>query len=100
MSYNSIRLLYRCIYKDVRINPKLYRDTIQTEIHKYDNINSDMLSEKVNKLSEWERFIDNYIKMKKHIVQENQLLESYNINVPRDSKRTIEAVAKRVGFEL
>jgi hypothetical protein len=52
------------------------------------------------KIKEWEIFIGYYLKMKFHINNENKLLESYNINVVRDSKRDIESVARRVGLEI
>ena len=36
--------------------------------------------------------------MKYHINKENELLESYNINIIRDNKESVDNIAKRVGL--
>jgi hypothetical protein len=86
-SINSI-LLYRYFCKniDVTFNRTMFKEALRRGIGHDEG--------------KREKFIQLYLQMKKHIDKENELLESYNINIIRDSRREIEAVAKRVGLEI
>ena len=98
MSKNSIMLLYRYINKEILPNNRnLFRTAIIEQIQNFNNLNS---LGRENKIKEWDQFIKNYIQMKYHINRENKILESYNINVVRDSKKEIENVARKVGLEI
>ena len=98
MSKNSIMLLYRYINKEILPNNRnLFRTAIIEKIQNFNNLNS---LGRENKIKEWDQFIKNYIQMKYHINRENKILESYNINVVRDSKKEIENVARKVGLEI
>jgi hypothetical protein len=98
MSKNSVKLLYRYMCKNINVqeNRYLFKESIKIEMEKLSN----SASNSNNKIKEWEEFIQNYLKMKFHIDNENSLLESYNINVVRDSKREIISVARKVGLEI
>lgn len=98
MSKNSIKLVYRYLCKNINVleNRLFFRESITTEIQKMQGHPS--MSE--SKLAEYEKFHLDYLKMKFHIDSENKLLESYNINVVRDSKREIVSVARKVGLEI
>ncbi len=80
-------------------NLNIYRDFIRDEI---DRINKTNLGKyKIQEEKEYyENFMQSYMKMKKHIKEENDLLESYQINVKRDTRKEIENVAKRCGLRL
>lgn len=100
MSKNTFKLFYRNLCKDLQLkNLNIFRDFIRDEI---DRINKTNLSR--DKIEEekkyYENFMISYMKMKKHIKAENDLLESYNINVKRDTKKEIENVAKKVGLRI
>jgi len=100
MSKITLKVFYRNLCKDLNNkNLTIYRDFINDEI---DRINKTNLSK--NKIEDekkyYENFMISYIKMKNHIKAENDLLESYNINVKRDTKREIENVAKKVGLRI
>jgi len=100
MSKSTLKLFYRSLCKEGQLkNLNMYRDYIRDEI---DRINKSNLSP--NKIEEqkayYEGLMTSHMKMKKHIKAENDLLESYNINVKRDSKKEIENVAKRVGLRI
>ncbi len=98
MSKNSVKLLYRYLCKNIKVqeNRYLFKESIKFEMEKLSN----SASNSNNKIKEREEFIQNYLKMKFHIDNENSLLESYNINVVRDSKREIISVARKVGLEI
>lgn len=100
MSKNTLKIFYRNLCKDLNNkNLTIYRDFIRDEI---DRINKTGLNK--NKIQEesqyYEKFMISFMKMKNHIKAENDLLESYNINVKRDTKREIENVAKKVGLRI
>jgi len=96
MSKNSVMLLYRYINKHIAPSSKvLFREEIIKHIKYFEKNEKDKL-----KYKEWDIFIKNYLKMKYHINKENKLLQSYNINIVRDSKKEIESVAWRVGLEI
>lgn len=100
MSKNTFRLFYRNLCKDLQLkNMNIYRDYIRDEIER---INKTNMNE--NKIQEekiyYENIMISYMKMKKHIKAENELLESYNINVKRDSKKEVENVAKKCGLRI
>ena len=87
MSKTSIKLLYRYLCKNIEeSNRNLFREALQKGLD-------------VN-LNKQEAFIQYYLQMKKHIDQENKLLQSYNINIVRDSRREIESVARKVGLQI
>lgn len=88
MSKFSINLLYRYICKNIA-------ESSNRIIFKEVFINGSFAD-----LKKQERFVLYYLQMKKHIDKENELLQSYNINVIRDSRKEIEAVAKKVGLEI
>jgi hypothetical protein len=93
---NSLKLFYREICKEVRlVNIRKYRDYLDGEINKYNRRDYDL-----NKLIELNTFIEEYTMMLKHVRAENELLESYNINVRRDSMKKIEGVANYVGLKI
>ena len=100
MSKNTFKLFYRNLCKDLQLkNLNIYRDFIRDENERINKTNLDKI--KIEQEKEYyENFMKSYMKMKKHIKAENDLLESYNINVKRDSKKEIENVAKRVGLRL
>ena len=100
MSKNSVKLFYRYLCKNINLqdNRNLFKESIINEMEKLSNSASN--SNNKIKITEWEEFIQNYLKMKFHIDNENSLLESYNINVVRDSKREIISVARKVGLEI
>jgi predicted nucleic acid-binding protein len=100
MSKNTFKTFYRVLCKNLENkNLRLYKDYIQDEIERINKTNL-----KKNEIEEEKLYYENlmlsFIKMKKHIKAENDLLESYNINVKRDTKKEIENVAKRVGLRL
>jgi hypothetical protein len=88
MSKTSIIIAYRYLCKNIEEtgNRILFKEALKRGIGN-DNFKQ-------------EKFIKNFLQMKKHIDKENELLKSYNINIIRDSRREIEAVAKKVGLEL
>ena len=79
-------ILYRHLCKNTKYanNRSMFRNWIQ----------SNSLNE--NRI----KYIEYYLKMKFHINKENELLESYNINIVRDNKRDIESVARKVGLQI
>lgn len=100
MSTKTLKLFYRNLCKDLKLNNLfIYRDFIHDEIKRINDVNMSINTK--NKEKEYyENFMSSYIKMKNHIKAENELLESYNINIKRDSKKEIENVAKRVGLRI
>lgn len=103
MSGNLVKSLYRNICKNVpKENRLIYRDYLKSEINKLNRTLNDSKDSKDSmiKLSEVNQTIRFYLSMKYHIERENSLLQSYNINVIRDSKSEIERVANRVGLSL
>jgi hypothetical protein len=100
MSKNSIKLVYRYLCKNINVleNRLYFRETLTTEIENLNSLNDS--TNQQSKLAEYEKFQQDYLKMKFHIDNENRLLESYNINVVRDSKREIVSVARKVGLEI
>lgn len=100
MSKNTFKLFYRNLCKELQLkNLNIYRDFIRDEIDRINKTNLTKLKLEEEK-EYYESLMTSYIKMKKHIKAENDLLESYNINVKRDSRKEIENVAKRVGLRL
>jgi hypothetical protein len=102
MSQNNIKLLYRYVFKNISVpnNRILFFDSIKERIDDFKINEFNNEEEKQNKISEWNNFINNFLKMKFHIDNENRLLESHNINIVRDSKKDIESVARKVGLEI
>ncbi len=105
MSKNSIKLVYRYLCKNIRVleNRLFFRESITSEIQKFSSqmrMESKKSQDVESKLAEIEKFHYDFLKMKFHIDNENKLLESYNINVVRDSKREIASVARKVGLEI
>lgn len=95
MSLNLVKLYYRSICKENNEhNRKVFRNVIKDEINKFQN---NMTSQN---LEYWNKFITNYLKMQYHVNKENALLDSYNINIPRDSKKEIESIARKVGLQI
>lgn len=84
---NSIKLFYRYICKNISLesNRQLFRKELLSNEYNKDKINS---------------FFSNYLIMKHHINSENELLNSYNINVTRDNMKEIRSVARRCGLEI
>lgn len=100
MSKNIFKLFYRNLCKDLQLkNINIYKDFIRDEIDRINKTNLSPIKIKTEK-EYYENFMISYLKMKKHINAENDLLESYNINVKRDTRKEIENVAKRCGLRL
>ena len=100
MSKNTLKLFYRNICKDLKLkNLFLYQDFIQDEILRINNTNLDM-EKNTKEIIYYENLMVSYINMKNHIKAENDLLQSYNINVKRDTRKDIESVARRVGLKI
>jgi len=99
MSQNSIKLLYRYLCKNIELqsNRNLFKNYLRNEIENFKNLQNKNKSKKEEQIN---NYIKNYIQMRRHIDAENALLESYNINIVRDSKREIESVARKVGLEI
>ncbi len=92
---NSLKTLYRLLCKDVKVkNINMYRTFFKEEIEKNKNINDIKLIEDQIIL------VEEYILMLKHVRKENELLESYNINVRRDTTKKLESVAEYVGLRI
>jgi hypothetical protein len=92
---NSLKTLYRMILRDVGLkNVGKYRSFFDEEIQRYSNISDIKQIEDVNVL------VEEYILMLRHVKNENELLESYNINVRRDTKKKLENVAEYVGLRI
>jgi hypothetical protein len=92
---NSLKTLYRMILKDVGLkNVGMYRSFFDEEIQRYSNTGDIKQIEDVNVL------VEEYILMLRHVKNENELLESYNINVRRDTKKKLESVAEYVGLRI
>ncbi len=83
------------ILKDVGLkNVGMYRSFFDEEIQRYSNTGDIKQIEDVNVL------VEEYILMLRHVKNENELLESYNINVRRDTKKKLESVAEYVGLRI
>ena len=88
MSKISIKILYRYMCQNIKesSNRSIFKEVF------IKGTGQDIIKQ--------EKFIFYFLQMKKHIDKENELLQSYNINVVRDSRKEIEAVAKKVGLEI
>lgn len=101
MSKVWVQKLYRNILKDVKLgNHHKYRAIIEEEKNKLvNNVKGDVNVYQL-KLVEQDRFMKYYINSLKHVKNENFLLESYNINVQRDTLKKVESTASYVGLTV
>jgi len=100
MSKNTLKLFYRNLCKELELkNLSIYREYIQDEIFRINKSNLEKKKFEYEK-QYYEDFMTSYLKMKQHIKLENELLESWNINIKRDTKKEVENVAKRVGLRI
>lgn len=84
---SNIKLYYRHICKNIK-NRDLFRSFIVEEIKKPNSNNN------------YTKIIPTYLMMRQHIKNENDLLESYGVNIIRDHRKAVEMTARYVGLEI
>ena len=103
-------LLYRKLIKKSFYNKEIYREMFcisQKDLSKPNStINTSnvgilpWIKEKDSYTIKNKNLSEEYLEMRKLIKEENDLLESYNINVNRDNKKKVERTAAYVGLRV
>lgn len=93
--------MYRYLYKQAKYNRNIIRQMLDfnqyNNIEITDNLSKSKIEDKISFLLDLSK---DFIKMKKIIIHENNLLYSYNINVNRNNKDQIRKTANYVGLKV
>lgn len=100
-AYEKMILLYRMLYKQAKYNKTILREIFSKEASERTEIIDNLTKKKIdNKNTFLLQLSDDFLRMKKNIVFENNLLYSYNINVNRNNKDQIQKTANYVGLKV